>query len=316
MTVTYEPPAEDLANSPTVTMREEPVAAPAPVAPAGLGAAPQVAEAALPQEPEPAPPVVRRAARRSMLVPTLLIFLIPYAIVSTIAVVVLLAQRFSASPADPLERMLDIQEREKEAPRRIKQKQELEQIKHDLPLPDKLKTALGQTLRVGVLEVRPFQVGRTEEGDLLLALTVKNVSPDQEFCPISARYLEFERDSLTALKPFTYLQFGATRVYGGDLRWTKVGPEKGGKGPFDPDLWSDLGDRKVDGLLRPGQSLTAVLLTDATDRKKLTAVGDFPGALWWRVQVRRGLERVRGREISTTAVVGVQFRARDIRAVP
>jgi hypothetical protein len=180
-----------------------------------------------------------------------------------------------------------------------------------------LKTALGQALQVGALEVKPLQVGRTEEGDLMLALAVKNVSPDQEFCPISEEALHFKRESLAAPKPYTYLQFGANRVYGGDLRWTKYLPGKdGGKGPFDEGLWSDLGDHKVDGILQPGKSLTAVLLTDAKDRKRLATVGEFSGTLLWRVLVRRGLERVRDEEFSTTAVVGVQFRARDIRAAP
>src|SRR5262249_7536375 len=114
MTVAYEPPPEEHVPSVPQPLASEPAPAvplPATTEPAAPAAGAGAEPAANAIE---APPVVRRAAKRSMLVPTLLIFLIPYSIFSTIAVIVLLNQKFAT--ADPLERMLD--ESKKGSPKR------------------------------------------------------------------------------------------------------------------------------------------------------------------------------------------------------
>jgi hypothetical protein len=63
--------------------------------------------------------------------------------------------------------------------------------------------------------------------------------------------------------------------------------------------------------LEPGEKMTTLVCTDPdADVKK--ALRDYHGPWLWRVQVRRGLVQVRDREVSATAVVGIEFTGKDV----
>ena len=53
--------------------------------------------------------------------------------------------------------------------------------------------------------------------------------------------------------------------------------------------------------------MTVTLSTTPRDEAKLLRLADYKGLITWRLEVRRGLVEVRGRLVSATAVVGVQF---------
>src|SRR5262249_14421146 len=113
-----------------------------------------------------------------------------------------------------------------------------------------------------------------------------NRSEDVEFNPVSDSYLRVDS--------YTYLEFlnREERIYGGYWLATRKGQ------PFD-------------GRLGPGQSLTAQLTTGVDSRRKVQTV--HPGGRFlWRVQVRRGFMKVRGKDVSATAVIGVEFSGRDV----
>jgi hypothetical protein len=91
--------------------------------------------------------------------------------------------------------------------------------------------------------------------------------------------------------PYTFLETAKrdrSRVYGG--KWQTV-----------------QGDEASGERLGPGESTTVQLTTDSWDRDPVARLKNYQGRLLWRVQVRRGLVPYKGEEVSTTAVVGVEF---------
>ena len=70
-------------------------------------------------------------------------------------------------------------------------------------------------------------------------------------------------------------------------------------------------DRKE---LKPGEEVDTFICTDYKDHIG-RALENYTGDLLWRVQVRRGLIRVRDRDISATAVIGVEFRTQDVEGL-
>ncbi len=126
-----------------------------------------------------------RTAGRSALAPILLIFLVPYALLATGAVIYLLIHQKNQSQNkafDPLERLPD--PKPKDGGPRLQGR-----VKHDLPLPDKLKTRLGQPLTIGALQVTPLKVQKSSDS-LILHLQMKNVSPDLIFNPITPEFFK------------------------------------------------------------------------------------------------------------------------------
>jgi hypothetical protein len=264
---------------PTVTLPDSPWPAPASEAPAEA----------------PAPVVVHRPARPSHLGAMLLILLIPYAVMVTGALAYMvylyrnLQQTYKA--ADPLEQMLDPAPKDG-GPRRVQ---------HDLPLPDKLKTALGQPLQIGDLELKPLRVEQSADGELVLLLHMRNLSRNTAFNPFPDKFVQHRRESNTAPKPYTYLQVGVGRIYGGYAQWHKGAPGK---------------DQDFDGVLRPGEEMTARLTTDRKDEALVKMATQAREPLLWRLHVRRGFVAVRGKDVSATAVIGVRFTAQDIAPPP
>jgi hypothetical protein len=279
---------------PTVTLEPAPVP-PEHLAPpshlsADLSPAPGLSELQSPGE-DMAPVVPRNLPKRSMFLPTLLIFLIPYAIFTTAFIAYLL---YYWPRDNPLRRLPDTATKGSARQR----------VQHDFKLDPDMKVGLGQSLRVGEIEVTPLQVTRNPFGDLMLTFRARNVSQDQVFAPISEEYLRYGARSMEELKPYTFLerqhQFAVKqRIYGGHLEWLN---NTAGK------------NRLFDGELNPGQEATIQITSDARYRDEVVpSMLKAPERLLWRVQVRRGLVPDEdGEMVSATTVVGVDFAPRDI----
>jgi hypothetical protein len=234
------------------------------------------------------PFVPRRVDDKSMFIPILLIFLVPYAIFTTAFIGYLL---YTWPKDSPLRNLQD--PATKGGPRL--------QVKHDYPLDRDMTTALGQPIRVGAIEVTPVKIKQDGYGDLVLVFRAKNVSPDLVFTPISAEYMKYSEKSLDSGRPYTFLERTGKdlkRIYGGNVELLK--------GPADQE-------RPFDGDIGPGEEAVVHLTTDVKYRN--SEVPKFLKAaekLVWRVQVRRGFVAVDGKQISATTVIGVEFAARDI----
>ena len=220
----------------------------------------------------------------------LLIFLIPYALVTTGCVAYLIyllnIERSKPAPFDPLERLPDPDSNPKEGgPKRVK---------HDTPLPDKLKTTLNRPLTIGDIEVTPLAIKRQEDG-LKLYLKLHNVSTNTAFNPLSSQFVEF--NPKLANRPYTFLQVGDQNGYGAVISYEST-PNRPGR---------------FDGVLQPGETSVLVLETTKWASKAAGKAVTFPDKMLWRVQVRRGFVEVKGKDVSATALVGVEFGKEDIQ---
>lgn len=216
---------------------------------------------------------------RSMLGPTLLVLLIPYSLLTTAYIVWSL---FNAR--DAFENLRDTGK--DGAPRRVSP---------DRPLPGKLKTSLRQAIRVGELEIYPLKVEVNREGDLVLLLKLSNMSTDQAFSPIDHSFLHFAESSRKTPRPYSYLDAGEQgKLQGGYLRFLKQPTDKN--------------EEPGNGVIRPGQEIYAEITTlDKYRDAKVKLALQSRRPLIWRVHCRRGFVVVGGRDVSATAVVGVEF---------
>ncbi len=233
----------------------------------------------LPADAFPARP--RRAEKRSMLVPVLLIFLIPYSITIT-AFFAWHLYHLNEGRFDPLERLPDPKPGKGGAVRIHPTRS---------ALPARLKTALNQPLRIGDLEVTPLRVEKDAQGRLSLYLKLRDASADVAFNPVlPPEDYRYQPVSMEDSGPYTYLQVGDRRLYMRGAEWEQTPPRKQGV--------------LFDGMLQPGEEMVAVFRTQADDKGLVQAAA---GTLVWRVQLRRGLVVVRDTDVSATAVVGVAF---------
>jgi hypothetical protein len=220
--------------------------------------------------------------KRSMVLPILLIFLVPWSIFWPAVAIYFWNAAREASHLHPLKTLPDTDP--KGGPR------ELERVKHDLKLDADQITQLGAPIRVGDLEVTPERVAYSDEGNLVLTLRMKNVSRNLVFTPTSDRYLEVSNRT-TAL-PYTFLESqNFKRLYGGHLEWRR-GDKAINEGNAD---------------LRPNQEERVLLSTMDKNRDVVRKLAVSSDKLLWRVQVRRGLVEHQGRPVSATAVIGIQF---------
>jgi hypothetical protein len=224
---------------------------------------------------------VHRPARGGLLVPTLLIFLIPYAVVATVAIIFLYMKKQEPS----LEILPDPKPDKKSGgPSRRGSGQ---RVRINLKVPPQLRGPVGQTIGVGDLVVTPQKIEQLPGHRLRLTLSMKNRSEDVEFNPVSSDFLKIDS--------YTYLEFlgKKERIWGGE--WLLL--RRGG--------W-------FEGRLGPGEEMVAQLTTGPEDARKVRTLQQQPLALLWRIQVRRGFVQVRGKDISATAVIGVEFHSTDV----
>lgn len=235
--------------------------------------------------------------RRSVLIPSLLIFLVPYSIVATIFVVFLLMNRGANVAEDPMQRIPDPEpspKSKKGPPRKITR------VQHDSPLPEHLVTTLKKSVRVGDIEVTPLEVRQTAAGNLALRFKARNLALNHAFVPVSPSFLKVSEQTEVA-KPYTFLHDRelTRRIYGGFLEFQTR----------DGEL-----DLNSDGELLPGQEQMIQIST--LDRFNSTAGSLVRGGgrCLWRIQVRRGLVDVAGHPepLSATAIIGVEFAPNEV----
>jgi hypothetical protein len=292
-------PADASTEEPTVTATPAP--AEGPILATALPVEPEVAadaapktrtEAEVPEEDTALPMPHRRVAvKASAAVPLLLIFLIPYSVVATVAVVWLIyQQRSQPAPFDPLELLPDTEPGEGR-PLRLKDRR----TRVDEPLPEKLKTSLKQSLTVGAVKVTPLLIDRTPRGELVLLVKLRNVSRNLAFNPLPRSFLTYQEGNPHSRKPYSFVEIGRNHLYNPSLEWKETPPRLGGP-PFN-------------GVLGPGEEVTVLLRTP--DKKGYADLVNnlerSQGEVVWRLHVRRGFVQVKGNDVSATAVVGVRI---------
>jgi hypothetical protein len=257
--------------------------------------------------------------------------LLAYAAVVTVVAGFFGYQYFTAGPSadHPFKAIPDFYGEYEKANRRQTAFKDLPDPKLDVP-PD-LRVKLGDELTVGDLQVRPVSVERrlltytteyvTDEtktrevgpATLVLTMKVKNVSTDTAFHPNDPA---FNRLGDAKPLPYTALQVNQQYFYG-PFRWppdasTKqeyvVGQEWPARdNPVGPgqerDVWVTVAPSGIRGA---GDAVAAI--------RPLPAAAP----LLWRVQLRRGLVKAKdpsGRdvEVSATTVIGVEFRADQVK---
>lgn len=201
------------------------------------------------------------------------------------------------------------------------------------PLPPELLVALGDTLRLGDLEVTPQRVERRKvallsernkqraerspQDALVLHLRLKNLAADYRFTPLDNFFDRHYQPGNDTTPPLTLLQAGKETFFGGPAKWVPLTAAR-----REPREWLQ-GRQNVDrDGLGPGEEAETFVATDAWNPavgRHLFGVdpdGDpagkpYQGKLLWRVQLRRGLVKVKGKTVPATAVIGVEFSARD-----
>jgi hypothetical protein len=194
-----------------------------------------------------------------------------------------------------------------------------------MPLPDNLCTTLGKSLTIGTLQVTPRRVERQRvrvvventqpepcAGDsLVLYLNLKNLSAEYAFAPLDNYFDRRWKPGKNQLPPFTQLEVGKERFYGGPADWFPRGD------PNNKREWVE-GRKDLPAVLQPGEQKEYFVCTDGNDPRAVAMLfgedgeESYHGPFLWRIRLRRGLVHVGDKDYSATAVVGVRFTDKDI----
>jgi len=143
-----------------------------------------------------------------------------------------------------------------------------------------------------------------------------NVSSDVEFCPLDPWFDRNYKENAQKLNmPFTQLWVGNKRFIGGPAINDGTKRETLQIDTLDEDLKPGADKQLKQNALRklfPGQKMVTFLATDHEDEVPGIAKG-FAGPMVYRVRLRNGLATIRGRELSTTSLIGVEFTNQDIK---
>jgi len=272
-------------------------------------------------------PKPRPSRSSGWIIAILIVPLISYSILATVAIIMLMTQLRNAP--HPLEIMPDLEGDNKgDAKRGGKRSSvDIKQTDPEQPLPAKLRAALGRTLAIGDLEVTPLAVERkpivikvgnyapeAPEEALVLWLRLRNRSSDVTFKPMDRFFARVRPQNASALKQYTILEMGTRKFYGGPLEWA---PLKETTGPRSSKNYEAIVGQLVNEELKPGDEMKTFVCTNPKD-PVLKALDTYQGPLLWRVQLRRGVVKWTtkdgvDREDSATAVVGVEFTAADVK---
>jgi hypothetical protein len=276
------------------------------------------------------------SGRVNWFIPLVFIPLVLYAVLCT-AVAGYLYLKLRTQPTNPFDSFPDW-EGDTPGVRKEKPKLSYDRKFATQPLPEHLMVGLGQTIRVGDIEVTPTSVERRKvelmaEGPeskpepsptdaLVLHLRLKNVAEDYAFTPLDNFFDRHWKPGNDGSPPLTLLQAGAETFFGGPAKWYPPG-----RGRKERREWlAGRADLDREGL-SPGRTQEAVVATDAWDpavAQYLFGVDEegnavkkpYAGKLLWRVQLRRGLVDWKGRRLPATAVVGVEFTDADYSGKP
>lgn len=286
-------------------------------------AAPSSAEDASAPSGEQAPPSAafqlaeQRTRQDSILTAYLLIFLVPYAILMTGAAIWFYYQ---SQRIHPLYELNDWP-RDTRDPSKLGPTQRMDDTR---PLPPELRISLGQVLTVGDLQVTPQKVEQrkifyrpgtpapSQDDALVLTLLVKNVATDYQFAPNDLAYNRYSDDKTPhANRPYTCVDLGSgTRFYGGPCKWPRAKFKRGFR---ESDLLEYIDGTQHNTFLKPGEEIPLIVCTNPENPEILNAIGTHPGTITWRIQLRRGLMRIRDKEGTATFVFGVDFKKDDIQ---
>ncbi len=230
--------------------------------------------------------------------PTLLVFLVPYALFTTAFVAYLLymwpkleAFEWLPDPKKPTGKALN------------------------LPVHDRqpnLKASLKETVRVGQMEITPLKVLLKPSGDMVLEFKAKNLSTNV-IKPLDGSFFDEARNAgASSARPFTFIEKvggkKSDRIYGGKLEFLKGDNQVA----IHDDSWAGL---------QPGQECIVHLDTsgasepmrDRSDpRQNVQSLLKNDGPYLWRLQFRRGSASVWGVDTPLTAVIGIEFGKSDI----
>jgi hypothetical protein len=309
-----------------------PPAGPEPVPAWADAPAEEFAATALAAPPRLAAPL--DPARRLNVAGILLAVLVPYSATMTIIAGTLYFKKTSAP--HPFEKLPDYIGDYRDSIKKGKPTSRAPLPDPTAPLPPQLKVKLGDTLTINQIEVAPLRVEEarvtvfeqdTSDGkpqvkkqfnkdSLALHVRVKNVSEDVSFHPtdpaFDRRWHEGDRrDPLP--KPYTLLELGDQKFFGGPLVWPQSDEKDG------PRLFVE-GREDDDRPLGPGQQREVVFFSPSQDQEKglfdaLHRHQHDAAPLLWRVHLRCGLTPYLGKEVSTTCVVGVEFSAADVKGL-
>jgi len=190
----------------------------------------------------------------------------------------------------------------------------------DRDLPPELKVALGQKLTVGAIEVEPVKVEArpllvnlvsdrgiaetarpTASPAVVLTLRIRNTSNDLSLYPMDPAFnRKFQRDRP---QPWTGVVVGSQKFWGGAFDW-----------PFRTGLRRqyDTAQEADATPLKPMETREYVVFTDTVSAVVKT-IREARDPMLWRVQVRRGMVDYLGKEVPVSAIIGVEFRASDVK---
>jgi hypothetical protein len=267
--------------------------------------------------------MLRMPSKRRWLMPLLVVPLISYSILMTIAVGFLWIRL--QRQVHPLEALPD--QGDNQGAQHGRRTGVLEKMPTpDQDLPSRLRVSLGNSIRIGDIEVTPTKVERrrirfkqeggdpdpTDQETLALHLRLRNVSDDVYFKPLDSYFdRRWKLSKPAGIMPYTFLTLGDKRFFGGPLDWQPHSTAKGDR--FREPRMLVVG-QDHDKELGPGEEMNTFICTDPQDRATATLdkLKD-KGPYLWRFQVRRGLVQVGDRELSATAVVGVEFKRADVQ---
>jgi hypothetical protein len=262
--------------------------------------------------------------------------LISYALLATVAVVMLWyrMQQAPPPPPNPLDNLPSFDPNDDEHSTHLKLNQRMSRIRSGMdvkkatsPLLPQRITRLGEKLRVGDLEITPVKVDREvvsviskgsqpepcRAPSLVLRLKLKNISSNVVFQPMDA-YFDRKWNKKSEQPPLTILELldsaEAVRFFGGPAEYHPAPlPNKNNVEP----------PQEVEGdhashVLRPGDEMETFVCTDGDDMAAVNAVENYHGKLLWRVQMRRGIITLDANHlVPVSSVVGVEFTDDDYR---
>jgi hypothetical protein len=189
----------------------------------------------------------------------------------------------------------------------------------DGELPPDQRAALGERVNVGQIEIEPRKIEKRKlvvniEGTsgktakrwtdpaLVLTMLIKNNS-DLSLHPMDPA---FTRLSVGDDRPITRVVVSKTATFaGGAIRW-----------PTSGNIKREVEEQQANDYvpLAPGESREYVVFTNSRP-DIVNAIMNAKDAIQWRVQVRRDPIQFRGKQVPVTAVIGVDFKASDVREV-
>lgn len=255
----------------------------------------------------------------------LIAILFPYAIMMTVFAIVFYFKSRNVEDIHPLMMIPDLDGEYRNATQRKKVSGTQHRIRFpaEMPLRREQITSLGQSIRVGVLDVTPVSISaapivgyswrknmaeperkQSTAPGLILKLKVKNISEDVTLYPSDPYFVRRPRDAKD--RPYMMVEVGDRKFYGGALSYVT-----------DSDMlireWVE-GQENDDKPLGPGEERETVVGTSPME-PVIDAVKESGSALW-RVQLRRGFITFRDKEYSVSAVIGVRFQSDDVQVPP